>query len=118
MDKVYEVGILLDFYGELLTERQYDILDLYYNNDYSLGEISEQLNITRQGVFDNIKRGEKILYDMELKLHLVEKYLEQKKKAEDTISLIKTIDTSEMKEEELKKLKAVEEGIREIINRI
>jgi len=78
MDKVYEAALLLDFYGQLLTKRQFEILDLYLNNDYSLGEIAEHLNISRQGVY-NIKRGRAMLDRMEEKLGLVHKFLQQKK---------------------------------------
>jgi predicted DNA-binding protein YlxM (UPF0122 family) len=118
MDSMPEIGLLLDFYGELLTERQFEILDLHYNNDYSLGEISEQLDITRQGVYDNIKRGRKILHEFEGKLHLVEKYLEHRKKSEEIIFLLKSFDTGSMDDRDRDKLLKVEEGIREIISRI
>ena len=66
--------MLFDFYRNILTEKQIEVVDLYYNEDLSLAEISEHLNITRQGVRDNIKRAENILIDMEDKLHLVEKH--------------------------------------------
>ena len=49
MQDVLRITLLLDFYGKLLTRRQYDIMDLHYNGDYSLGEIADHLNITRQG---------------------------------------------------------------------
>ena len=78
MDKIVEIGMLIDFYGKLLTHKQYEIIDLYYNNDYSLGEISEILGISRQGIRDSLKRSECILYDFEEKLQLVEKFLLQK----------------------------------------
>lgn len=75
-DKNVELSALLDFYGSLLTQKQADALDLYYNQDLSLGEISELMDITRQGVRDNIKRGEKQLEDFEAELHLAEKFSE------------------------------------------
>lgn len=78
MDKVAKLGLLIDFYGNLLTEKQLNIIDMYYNNDYSLGEISENLGISRQGVFDSLKRTENILFSFEDKLKLVEKFVEQK----------------------------------------
>ncbi|MGN0691537.1 MAG: YlxM family DNA-binding protein [Oscillospiraceae bacterium] len=64
---------LLDYYGELLTEKQRDFMDLYYNEDFSLAEISEHENITRQGVRDGIKHAEQRLLEFEEKLGLAEK---------------------------------------------
>lgn len=74
MSKNLDIIMLFDFYRNILTEKQIEVVDLYYNEDLSLAEISEHLNITRQGVRDNIKRAENILIDMEEKLHLVEKH--------------------------------------------
>ena len=63
-----EITILLDFYGEMLTQKQRDFLGYYYNDDLSLSEIAENEGITRQGVRDAIKRAETLLYEMESKL--------------------------------------------------
>ena len=60
-----ELSLLLDYYGSLLTEKQKTYFDLYYNQDFSLGEIAEQEGISRQGVHDTITRTEAILLDME-----------------------------------------------------
>ena len=62
MDKNVKIGMLLDIYGELLTDKQKDILDLYYNNNLSLAEIAEEVGITRQAVRDSIVKGEKKLF--------------------------------------------------------
>lgn len=74
MSKDLSISVLMDFYGELLTDKQRDTLDLYYNRDYSLAEIAENLDISRQGVRDFIKRGEKQLREFEDKLGMVKKY--------------------------------------------
>ncbi|MCR5207694.1 MAG: YlxM family DNA-binding protein [Eubacterium sp.] len=76
MAKNLEVPLLLDFYGEMLTDKQRDFLELYYNEDLSLSEIAENEGITRQGVRDSIKRAESQLFDMEGKLHLFERFNE------------------------------------------
>lgn len=68
------ITILYDFYGEMLTQKQRDFLNFYYNDDLSLAEIAENEGITRQGVRDAIKRAEAQLYDMEEKLGFVEKF--------------------------------------------
>ncbi|SHK12176.1 YlxM family DNA-binding protein [Tepidibacter formicigenes] len=83
LDKVIEVSILFDFYKELLTEKQREVINFYYNEDYSLGEISENLNVSRQGIYDTLKRAEKILQDYEKKLQLVKKFNERNKYIED-----------------------------------
>ena len=77
IEKMVEIGLLFEQYKELLTDKQREIVSLYYEEDYSLGEISENLNVSRQGVYDTLKRSEKILKDYENKLHLVEKIQEQ-----------------------------------------
>ena len=64
-EKNLEVSVLLDHYGALLTEKQQQMIDLYYNDDLSLSEIAEQEGISRQGVRDNIKRAEAQLLSME-----------------------------------------------------
>ncbi len=78
MGKDLNITVLLDFYGELLTENQAKVLDLYYNEDLSLAEIAEPLGITRQGVRDSIKRGEKQLYDLEDALGLAQRFKDLK----------------------------------------
>ena len=77
IEKMIEIGLLFQQYKELLTEKQREIVSLYYEEDYSLGEISENLNVSRQGVYDTLKRSEKILRDYEDKLQLIAKIKEQ-----------------------------------------
>ncbi len=73
MAKDLQFIMLLDCYGEFLTERQRQVTELYYGEDLSLGEISEISGITRQAVRDSIKRSEEILLDMEEKLRFAER---------------------------------------------
>lgn len=115
MEELFEVGMLLDFYGQLITKRQYEILDLHYNNDYSLAEIAEHLNISRQGVYDNIKRGKALLNEYEKKLGLVKRFTEQRQKAISILEIINGIDASAMDSGERERLKAVKEGLQDII---
>ena len=69
------VSILLDAYGLLLTERQRELVDLYYNEDLSLAEIAAEVGISRQGVRDSIKKAEEELFFLEENLHLHERTL-------------------------------------------
>jgi len=88
MDKVTWIALLFDFYGQLLTERQRKFVDLYYGNDFSLGEIAENYNVSRQAVYDSLKRAEKLLRDYESKLGLVKRFLDQKKKLSEVAKLL------------------------------
>ena len=75
-------SMLLDFYGELLTEKQRECFDLHYNEDLSLSEIAEQSGISRQGVWDNIKRAESALQSIEEKTGLIRRFSESRKEME------------------------------------
>lgn len=78
MDSV-QMLLLFDYYGEMLTERQRMCLDLRYNQDLSLGEIAQELGVSRQGVHDNILRAEAHLEKMEQKTGCVRRYLLSRK---------------------------------------
>lgn len=84
MSKNLEISFLLDFYGDMLTEKQHDVVELYYNEDLSLAEIAAHSGITRQGVRDSIKRAEVQLLEYEERLHLVARFRE----IEDVLSQI------------------------------
>ena len=76
MPKNLNVSVLIDFYGEMLTDKQRELVTHYYHEDLSLAEIAENEGITRQGVRDAIKRAESQLFEMEDKLKFVQKYQE------------------------------------------
>ncbi len=85
MEKNVQISILCQLYGKLLTNKQYEFLDDYYNNDLSLSEIAENNNITRQAVRDIIKKGEKKLFEYEEKLLFMKRTLNQEKKIENVL---------------------------------
>ena len=72
-DKIAEVSLLFDFYGQLLTKKQQEVMRLYHEENYSLSEIADEFSISRQGVHDTLKKGEKALKDYEEKLGLLYK---------------------------------------------
>ena len=74
MAKDLEMGYLLDFYGEVLTQKQREMLRQYYNDDLSLSEIGENFGITRQGARDAIKHGETTLKELEEKVGFAARY--------------------------------------------
>lgn len=78
MPKNLDISLLLDFYGDMLTPKQREAAELYHNEDLSLAEIAQHLDITRQGVRDSIKRAEFQLMDYEDKLGLHARFLEMK----------------------------------------
>ena len=74
MAKNLEISYLLDFYGDVLTQKQRDVMEQYSNDDFSLAEIAANFGITRQGVRDSIKRGESILLELEQKVGFAARY--------------------------------------------
>ena len=102
--KNLKISLLLDFYGAILTDKQRESLELYYNEDLSLAEIAEIAHISRQGVRDNIKRGENILLEMESKLGFFEKYADLDEVMEQITNLaenIKDVNSTHFKSREL-----------------
>ena len=109
-------SMLLDFYGELLTDKQRDCFDLHYNEDLSLSEIAEQLGISRQGVWDNIRRAESALEDVEKKTGLIRRFEENR--AALGALLQKLSRLREMSEGEAKALAAeAEDTVRQLMDR-
>ena len=99
LEKSIYINELYDLYGSLLTKKQQEMIELYYCDDLSLSEISEQFNVSRNAVYDCLKKGIKQLekYEKELKLHQKEEELtkffnEIKLKNKDQISLIEEIE--------------------------
>jgi len=74
LEKTTQINLLYDFYQSLLTEKQRHYMELYYHDDLSLSEIAEQFEVSRQAVFENLKRAEQLLLEYEEKLQLVSKY--------------------------------------------
>ena len=121
MEKNMELSLLLDFYGELLSEKVRKATELYYNDDLSLSEVAEDMGITRQGVRDLIKRAEGNLYGYEQKLGLYKRFLEMQKglgSLKDSLVKAKSLldsntDRSEIDKEISGMIDLVDELIRE-----
>ena len=99
MEKNVEISILCQLYGKLLSEKQLEFIDDYYNNDLSLSEIAENENITRQAVRDIIKKGEKKLFEYEEKLLFMKKTINQEKQIQNILLNLNKIqkDSSDKK---------------------
>ncbi|MFC7392525.1 putative DNA-binding protein [Scopulibacillus cellulosilyticus] len=90
LEKTMRVNALYDFYQQLLTSKQQQYMDLYYLNDFSLGEIAEEFHVSRQAVYDNLKRTESMLESFEENLGLYKKYQERLKLLADLKSAVRT----------------------------
>ena len=99
MEKKVEISMLWQIYGKLLTEKQYEYIDYYYNEDLSLSEIAENEGITRQAVRDIIKKGERKLFEYEEKLLFMKRTINQEKLVENILSQLNKIqkDSSDEK---------------------
>ncbi len=91
MEDILEIALLFDFYGLLLTEKQRNIFDMYYNLDFSLQEIADELSISRPTVHDTIKRSKLNLYSFEEKLQLVKRHQNIKHDVQIAISNVESV---------------------------
>ena len=110
-NQTYRMTMLFDFYGEILTDRQKEFFDLYYNEDLSLAEIASIAQITRQGVRDSIKRGEATLIDMEERLKLAAKFRQME---EDLTKIIACAREIVFEAEEIPRTRPIIEQAKEI----
>ena len=90
IDDVIQTSLLYDFYGSLLTDRQREVMELYYGENLSLSEIAAEFSISRQGVHDMVRRCQRILEGYEEKLQLVEKFVSIKEKVHEIDRILET----------------------------
>ena len=90
--KSYEDAILYDFYGNLLTQKMQTALEYYLNEDLSLAEIAQATNISRQGVYDTIRRALKLLHEYEEKLGLARRFADRTDRIDEAIRLLECGD--------------------------
>ena len=115
MEKNVKVSMLMEFYGKLLTEKQYTFLDDYYNNDLSLSEIAENYHITRQAVRDNIKKGECKLFELEEKLKMMENMKKREEKIAEVLSKISKLESTSSDKKVTKSLESVVKELRVLV---
>ncbi|KRM13143.1 putative DNA-binding protein [Paucilactobacillus suebicus] len=89
IEKNYRINSLFEFYQPLLTKKQDSYIQLYYGDDFSLGEIAEEFSVSRQAVYDNIKRTETILEGYESKLHLYSEFVARNQQADEIQTYVK-----------------------------
>lgn len=99
MDKNIKISMLLEIYGKLLTDKQADTVDLYYNQNLSLSEIADEVNITRQAVRKSLIEAEKNLFEYEKKLKFLEKNIQRKEKIDGILKLIEDEKIAKLIEE-------------------
>ena len=111
-EKNLEINYLLDFYGEVLNDRRRTVLEMYYNDDYSLAEIAADIGISRQGVRDLIKKAEEELLYLEEKLGLFKKFRSIQKKADE---LLDSLDKAHVPSDVREKVREFAESVRATI---
>ena len=106
-EKDLKIAYLLDFYGEVLTERKKEVLDMYYNEDLSLAEIAEQIGISRQGVRELIKKAEDELSFLEEKLELAGRMSALRHHTDNMISIAENEEISESLKKEIEEISKI-----------
>ena len=111
-ERIVEQTLLYDFYGELLTEHQKLVYENIVFNDLSYSEVAKEQGISRQGVYDLVKRCDKVLEEYEAKLHLIDKFLNTKQRVERINDLVQAY--RETKEEQI--IEQIQDIATEILN--
>lgn len=109
--KDMHISLLLDFYGDILPQRRYEMTSLYYNDDLSLAEIAEICGISRQGVRDAVKKSESELRELEEKLGLCARFTVLKSQLKDISGEIRALPSDEMSPKLRERLKAVADSL-------
>ena len=110
-NQTYRMTMLFDFYGELLTDRQKEFFDLYYNEDLSLSEIAENEGISRQGVRDVIVRAEAAMQEIEDKTGLIHRFLQMQQHVDAIITAANNIKTINYRQYENHRLEELADSI-------
>lgn len=118
MDKNTNYILLFDCYQALLTDKQREMMDLYYNQDFTLVEIAEEMNISRQGVYDHLKRTVHLLQQYEEKIGLLETFQRQNKVIQRMKKNIASLENQLMgipnTEDSLKQLKQLKDSLEQL----
>lgn len=110
IEHTIRINYLLDFYKILLTDKQKFALEMYYQEDLSLVEIAQNLDVSRQAIYDLLKRGEGLLEEYEEKLQLYSKYIKRQERANKTIEFVsKKLERNEIKDELILKIQELVE---------
>ena len=88
LDRILRIGLLYDYYSALLTDKQRKCLDMHYRHDLSLSEIADEFKVSRQAVYDILRRAEQILEDYETKLRLIERRHSEQQKLQQVYALL------------------------------
>ena len=110
-NQTYRMTMLFDFYGDILTQRQRELFDLYYNEDLSLSEIAENCGISRQGVRDVIVRAEAAMTELEDKTGLVKRFLQMQQHVDAVIAAANEIKTVNYRQYENPRLEELADAI-------
>ena len=94
LEKIERMAWLFDFYGPLLTDKQRRIVELHYENDWSLGEIAAEFGVSRQAIYDILKRAEKALEHCEQRLGLVGKFMGERQQLTEVYRLLKEMEVA------------------------
>lgn len=113
-DEITQLSLLHDFYGQLLTKRQREVMELYHEENLTLSEIAQEISISRQGVHDALKNAEKALLNYEKKLRLVEKFQESRQAMNQIDGIIDELAAESRDEKLTDKLKTIKTIIDEL----